>query len=309
MVSFSFDIIFIREECDNYMVYLYKCSNNTCSFKFVTTDNTLTNCPNCCDKVDIIDEKYDLSIKQYIPFKYDKIEASYEIKKFMKKSLFIPSSFKKDNNVNNIVQIYIPFFLYDVSVDGEVVFNSYDYRYFKDKTYDYKETSSYLVRNNNHLEFNNILCTGISSLSDDFIKMQPFDYKELCNFDEVGDVLVGIFDLDSESKLEEVKTKCIDTSITFVSNSVKHQESILNNNGLEVTSVSNKIVLLPVFILNTKYRNKNYMFIVNGQTGKVILNTTDTVFGIKEVVIFGVFLFVGLFIITSIVMYFIYRVF
>ncbi len=291
------------------MVCLYKCSNNTCSLKFVTTNNTLTNCPICCDIVDIVDENYELQVKQYLPFKYDKSKASYEIKKFMKKNLFMPSSLKKNNIDNNIVQIYIPFFLYDVSIDGEIVFNSNDYHYFKDKTYDYKETSNYLVRNSNHLEFNNIMCSAIASLDEYFIKMQPFDYKELCNFDEVGDVLVGIFDLYSGSKLEEVKTKCIDTSIIFASNSVKHQESILNNNGLEVTSVSNKIVLLPVFILNTKYRNKNYMFIVNGQTGKVIFNTTDTVFGIKEVVIFGAFLFVGLFIITSIVVYFIYRVF
>ena len=40
------------------MVYLYKCSNNTCSFKFVTTNNTFTSCPNCCEKVDIVDENY-----------------------------------------------------------------------------------------------------------------------------------------------------------------------------------------------------------------------------------------------------------
>lgn len=291
------------------MIYLYKCSNNTCSFKFVTTDNTLTSCPNCCEKVDIINENYELLVKQYIPFKYDKTMASNAIKNFMKKNLFTPSSFRRDNSVNNIIQIYLPFFLYNVFVDGELIFNSNDYRYFKDKTYDYKETSSYLVKNNNHLEFNNIMCSSISFLTDYFLKIQPFDYKELRDFVDVDNILVGIGDLDGEGKLDEVKTRCIDTSISFVSNSIKHQENVLNNNGINVTSISTKNVLLPVFILNTKYKNKNYMFIVNGQTGKVIFNTTDTVFGIKEVVIFGILLFMILFLITSLVMYFVYRVF
>lgn len=290
------------------MVYLYKCSNNTCSFKFVTTDNTLTSCPNCCEKVDIINENYELPVKQYIPFKYDKTMASNSIKNFMKKNLFTPSSFRRDNSVNNIVQIYLPFFIYDVVVDGELAFNSNDYRYFKDKNYDYKETSSYLVRNNNHLEFNNIKGSSISSLPDIFLK-SPFHYDELSYFEGVDDILVGLGDLDSESTLDEVKSNCIDASISAVSKRIKHQENVLNNNSINVTSVSTKSVLLPFFILNKKYRDKNYMVIVNGQTGKVIFSNDNVIYGIKEVVIFSILLFSVLFLITSLVMYFVYRVF
>lgn len=290
------------------MVYLYKCSNNTCSFKFVATDNTFASCPNCCEKVDIVDESYELPVKQYIPFRYDKTMASNAIKNFMKKNLFTPSSFRRDNSVNNIVQIYLPFFIYDVVVDGELAFNSNDYRYFKDKNYDYKETSSYLVRNNNHLEFNNIKGSSISSLPDIFLK-SPFHYDELSYFEGVDDILVGLGDLDSESTLDEVKSNCIDASISAVSKRIKHQENVLNNNSINVTSVSTKSVLLPFFILNKKYRDKNYMVIVNGQTGKVIFSNDNVIYGIKEVVIFSILLFSVLFLITSLIMYFIYRVF
>lgn len=289
------------------MVYLYKCSNNTCSFKFVATNNTFTSCPNCCEKVDILDENYELSVKQYIPFKYDKVQANRSIKEFFEKTL-IPISFRKNSNVKDIVQIYLPFFIYDVVVDGELAFNSNDYRYFKDKNYDYKETSSYLVRNNNHLEFNNIKGSSISSLPDIFLK-SPFHYDELSYFEGVDDILVGLGDLDSESTLDEVKSNCIDASIYAVSNRIKHQENVLNNNGINVTSISTKSVLLPFFILNKKYRDKNYMVIVNGQTGKVIFSNDNVIYGIKEVVIFSILLFSVLFLITSLIMYFIYRVF
>lgn len=289
------------------MVYLYKCSNNTCSFKFVATNNTFTSCPNCCEKVDILDENYELSVKQYIPFKYDKVQANRSIKEFFEKTL-IPISFRKNSNVKDIVQIYLPFFIYDVVVDGELAFNSNDYRYFKDKNYDYKETSSYLVRNNNHLEFNNIKGSSISSLPDIFLK-SPFHYDELSYFEGVDDILVGLGDLDSESTLDEVKSNCIDASISAVSKRIKHQENVLNNNSINVTSVSTKSVLLPFFILNKKYRDKNYMVIVNGQTRKVIFSNDNVIYGIKEVVIFSILLFSVLFLITSLIMYFIYRVF
>lgn len=289
------------------MVYLYKCSNNTCSFKFVTTNNTFTSCPNCCEKVDIVNENYELPVKQYIPFKYDKVQANRSIKKFFEKTL-VPIAFRKNTNVKDIVQIYLPFFIYDVVVDGELAFNSNDYRYFKDKTYDYKETSSYLVRNNNHLEFNNIMSSSISSLSDSFSKSH-FYYDELSYFEGVDDILVGLGDLDSESKLGEVQVKCIDASISAVSNRIKHQENVLNNNSINVTSVSTKSILLPFFILNKKYRDKNYMIIVNGQTGKVIFSTDNVIYGIKEVVIFSILLFIVLFLITSLIVYFVYRVF
>lgn len=289
------------------MVYLYKCSNNTCSFKFVATNNTFTSCPNCCEKVDILDENYELSVKQHIPFKYDKVQANCFIKEFLKKTL-MPISFRKNSNVKDIVQIYLPFFIYDVVVDGELAFNSNDYRYFKDKTYDYKETSSYLVRNNNHLEFNNIMSSSISSLPDIFLK-SPFHYDELSYFEGVDDILVGLGDLDSESTLDEVKSNCIDASISAVSKRIKHKENVLNNNSINVTSISTKSVLLPFFILNKKYRGKNYMIIVNGQTGKVIFSNDNVIYGIKEVVIFSILLFSVLFLITSLIMYFIYRVF
>ncbi len=40
----------------------------------------------------------------------------------------------------------------------------------------------------------------------------------------------------------------------------------------EKTSYSYKYALLPVWILNTKWQNKNYIFAMNGQTGKLVGN-------------------------------------
>ena len=114
------------------MVYLYKCSNNTCSFKFVATDNTFASCPNCCEKIDIVDESYELPVKQYIPFRYDKVQANRSIKEFFEKTL-IPISFRKNSNVKDIVQIYLPFFIYDFVVLFKDTTNSSSLFLFNDE--------------------------------------------------------------------------------------------------------------------------------------------------------------------------------
>jgi uncharacterized protein HemY len=51
------------------------------------------------------------------------------------------------------------------------------------------------------------------------------------------------------------------------------------------------------------------MIIVNGQTSKVIFSTDNVIYGIKEVVIFSILLFIVLFLITSLIVYFVYRAF
>ena len=54
--------------------------------------------------------------------------------------------------------------------------------------------------------------------------------------------------------------------------------------------------------LITQYRDKMYTFAMNGQTGKIIGNLPV---GIKETIIASVLVFVGLFLIATLIVYFV----
>ena len=59
-------------------------------------------------------------------------------------------------------------------------------------------------------------------------------------------------------------------------------------------------VLLPVWLLNIKYKDKLYTFAMNGQTGKMIGNIpTDR----KKVILYSIIIFISLVTILSLLWY------
>ena len=60
--------------------------------------------------------------------------------------------------------------------------------------------------------------------------------------------------------------------------------------------------MLPVWMVNIKYKDKMYTFAMNGQTGKIIGNLP---IGVLETLMWSVIVFIGLFLLAVIVMYFV----
>ena len=60
--------------------------------------------------------------------------------------------------------------------------------------------------------------------------------------------------------------------------------------------------MLPVWMVNLKYKDKMYTFAMNGQTGKIIGNLP---IGVLETLMWSVIVFIGLFLLAVIVMYFV----
>ena len=58
--------------------------------------------------------------------------------------------------------------------------------------------------------------------------------------------------------------------------------------------------MLPVWMVNIQYNNKYYLFAMNGQTGKIVGNLPV---GIKEVILWSIFLFLIFFLLGLGVMY------
>ena len=65
---------------------------------------------------------------------------------------------------------------------------------------------------------------------------------------------------------------------------VNHQMKKIQNNNLLTQINRNNSILLPVYLLNVRYGNKDYMYIMNGENGK---SSLDVTFGILETILFG----------------------
>ena len=103
-------------------IKIYSC--DSCGGEIIVEETTSsTVCPYCGNNVLVAKElSGDLKPNYVIPFKNDKEAAKESLKKFFKKKPLLPGSFSKENVIEEIKPLYVPFWLFDADVDGKVDF-------------------------------------------------------------------------------------------------------------------------------------------------------------------------------------------
>ena len=208
-----------------------------------------------------------------IPFKLDKKMAGEALKAFCKGKPLLPSNFVTDNKIKEMEGIYVPFWLFDCDADANIVYDATKVRHWSDSNYNYTETKFYKIYRSGNIGFANIPVDGSLKMDDAYMDgIEPFNYAELTDFNP--GYLLGY----TADKYDVAADKCFYRAETRVKKSTEDAfRATVSGYSSVVPAMSNikaesgkyKYGLLPVWILNTKYNGENYMFAVNGQTGKV----------------------------------------
>ena len=90
----------------------------------ITADKTTgaTTCPFCGNRV-VLKGQFEGGLKPdyVIPFKLDKKAAKAAYQKHLEGKAFVPSVFKEENHIDEIVGIYVPFWLFDMETNALVM--------------------------------------------------------------------------------------------------------------------------------------------------------------------------------------------
>ena len=243
----------------------------------IETDGTAaaTHCPYCDNEV-IISDQLTGSLKPnaIIPFSVDNNAAMAAVKNHFKGKKLLPSDFGAEYKLSKITGIYVPFWLFNSGIDGSANINATNVRHYSDSDYNYTETKHYLVAVDGAMRFSRIPVDGSEKMDDDLMDaLEPFDYSGIKDFDPayLSGFLADRFDDDPDESLPRASSRMTKSAeeIFLGCASEFHSASIKNSN-LRLVDPSVKYVLLPVYLLNLKYKEKNYRFAVNGQTGKVV---------------------------------------
>ncbi len=255
-------------------VSTYSCE--FCGAQIITDLTTAaTECPYCNNPI-IIASKLSGGNQPdlIIPFKLQKEEAVKQLKKFYRNKIFLPSEFKSKNKVKSLTGIYVPFWLFDCEASADVHFSAIKNKNYSDSTYDYTETSHYDVFRSGTLAFDKVPVDGSSKMADNYMDaIEPFDYSGLVDFNAayLSGFLADRYNLSAKRSMPRADKR--------ISNSICNQfkNTVTGYDGVDVSTksidTSNGIVryaLFPVWILNTKYKDKTYTFAMNGQTGKLV---------------------------------------
>ena len=235
----------------------------------------VTNCPYCGNNAVVPGQLSDMLKPDYvIPFKLGRDEAVAALKDYYGGKRFLPKDFTQDNHIEEVQGVYVPFWLYSGTGTGDVTFNARNIRTWSDSDNNYVETDHYLAHREGSMKFNRVPVDGSTKMPDAHMDaIEPFDYEEMVPF-SVGYLPGYLTDrYDQGVKTCEkragkrVEATCVDTLRDTVQGYMEvdlaHADTKLNLNDVAYA-------LLPVWMLHTKYNGEDYLFAMNGQTGRLV---------------------------------------
>ncbi len=248
----------------------------SCGGEIVGDQNTVaTACPYCGNPV-VMSGRLSGQLKPnyVIPFKLDKKAAKDMLKKYVSSKKFAPNAFKSENKLEEIMGIYVPFWLFDSNINASVNYEATRVRTWSDKKYNYTETSYYDIYRQGNMGFANIPVDGSTKMADDLMEsIEPFDFNEAVDFQTayLAGYLADKYDVDMQASIpranERIKASAEDTlkgTVNGYTSIIPKQSFVQLINGVS------KYALYPVWILNTSYKGEKYTFAMNGQTGKFV---------------------------------------
>ena len=252
---------------------VYSCES--CGGEIIVDETTSSTCCPYCGNNVLVSKQLsgDLKPNRVIPFKNGKDDVMDSLKKFFRKKPLLPSSFSKENVIEEIKPLYVPYWVFDADVDGKVRFKGETTRKWSDANYDYKETKFYSLVRGGTIAFDHVPVDGSQKLDDKLMEsIEPFNYNEAVEFN--AGYLAGFaadrYDVSKEVTFNRATQRFREGTIQAFRNDIKGYNNVsLEDSNLQLSNTNAIYALYPVWILNSKWKEKSYRFAVNGQTGKV----------------------------------------
>ena len=284
---------------------VYICNN--CGASIVVDPNISTTSCVYCKNTAILKDKLhgDFNPNYVIPFKHTREDAIAAFKKLGKGKILMPKEFNIKKNINEINGIYIPFWLFDFEAAGEMDADCKKITSWRSGNYRYTKTDTYLVTRGGGMNFANIPVDGSKRFPNDIMNsIEPFDYKDLkeFNYAYLSGFLSEKYDMTGEEVIEEASKRAKNTFILEMKKDIRGYSTVIpTTNSINLNSIKKQYVLLPVWMLTVKYKDKIHTIAMNGQTGKMVGNIP---IDYKKAVIIWILIFIITFALVYLFYYF-----
>jgi len=256
--------------------YLSTGSCPSCGAELMGDQNTIAMVCPCCGNAQIVSRRLTGVLKPnlVIPFQLKKNSATDALKNFYKGKRLLPDMFNKENNVKNIQGVYFPFWLYDAQAMAHVCYKATKTKTWSDSEYNYTKTDFYSVVRSGSLGFEKVPVDGSEKMDDSYMDaIEPFDYKKIKDFESafLSGYIAEKYDVDAEKCKERACLRMKSTIETEFAKSVTGYNSVrVESSSVDVKGGKVNYSLFPVWVLNTKYKKENFLFLMNGESGRLV---------------------------------------
>lgn len=261
------------DESESADLVVYECGH--CGAEVITARSTVaTTCAFCGRAISLSDKLVgNFKPESVIPFSVDEKQAIEIYKKYCNKALLSPKAFKRENEIKKLKGLYVPFWLHNFTVNADAAVdaeNVSSHRRGDDKIV---EHHMYRIAMDVKGDFKSIPTDGLKNLDDKLMSsIEPFDYSKITEFNPayMAGFYAEEYDINGEDTIAQAKERADDAMRSeCLSNAGFYEAKVIESYHPSYSNEESKYAMLPVWLFNVTYKDKDYQFAVNGETGKI----------------------------------------
>ncbi len=268
------DYIVSNETWDDSQYLVYTCKS--CGGTIMADEDTAADsCPYCGNPIVVKGNvSGDFKPKKIIPFKHDKEKAKEEFKKHLHGKILLPKAFRSEATFDEIKGIYVPFWVFDGTANAQMWYNATRRHSWREGDYDVTETEFYRLYRSGRVSFESVPVNASAKMDNRLAEsVEPFHYKEAKDFSDnyFAGFYADRYSKDVGESRQLANRRIINsTESMFASTTSSFDTCTPAGSDIRVYNGKQEYVMYPMWLLNVKYKDKNYAFAMNGETGKFI---------------------------------------
>lgn len=253
---------------------IYHCSS--CGAQLETDPDTVaTRCAYCGNPTlieDRIEGRYRPDL--IIPFAISKEKVMEAYEKWTGKGPLTPRELRAATVTERMTGIYIPFWLFDYHAEGRVTANATRTRVVPRGDGEDIYTDYFLAVRELGADFKGIPADA-SEKQDDAVmdKLEPFNMQGVREFapEYLSGYLAQRYDRTAEEVGGRAQTRAKNYILSMAMGTIAGYSSVVPlDQNVQLSPLSRRYALFPVWMMNCTYRGKPFTFVMNGQTGRIV---------------------------------------
>jgi len=252
----------------------YNCPS--CGAELICDESTAaTSCPYCGNPT-IVPGQFSGALKPdyVVPFKFTREEAVEALKAHYKGKFLLPKVFASQNQIEKIQGVYVPFWLFDGEASGSAVYDATRSHTYRRGDYRITDTDHYVAHRSGSMSFEKVPVDASSKMPDDYMdSVEPYDYSELKEFSTayLPGYLADKFDVSVDESSSRADDRCRQTLCDSLRGTVVGYSTVTQRSAnIQLRRGKVHYALMPVWLLSTRWKDQNFLFAINGQTGKAV---------------------------------------
>lgn len=254
----------------------FSCSS--CGAQLITDETTVATSCAFCGSPTIIPAQFTEGTvpAKLIPFTVSKEQATALFHGYFKGKKLVPNMFMRGNTIDEIRQLYVPYWLFSCRAHGRFTYSCTNSSSFRSGQYRVTRTRHFLVHRSGTLDFSNLPVDASSKLSNAITEsVEPYPIEKAIGYTPaaLSGAMANRADVPSAQCKERADAR-IRTSTESAFRSTVHGYSTVFPRSASVSVPDGKCVsaLFPLWQITTTKEGKSYTFAINGQTGALTCN-------------------------------------